>query len=130
MRGLRHCTRYHDVVNETRKLLADDSRSLETDLSTGEKDVSSPMRCDATAVLDHALWHQQPVYNVDDTIGRTVVLVDERDAVNEELSSLRSDSKNFAVKRCQCSTILKSSAELQAGNDVMRNDALHKLVVR
>lgn len=127
MRGLRHCAGYHDVLNETRKLLADDGRSLEADLSSSEKDVS--MRCDATTVLDHALWYQQPVYNVNDTIGGTVVLVDKRDAVNEKLSSLCSDSKNFAVKWCKCSAILKNSAELQARNNVMRNDALQKLVV-
>lgn len=129
MRGLRHCAGYHDVLNETRKLLADDGRSLEADLSASEKHVSSTMRCDATTVLNHALWHQQPVYNVNDTIGGTVVLVDKRDAVNEKLSSLCSDSKNFAVKWRKCSAILKNSAELQAGNNVMRNDALQKLVV-
>lgn len=129
MRSLRHRAGHHDVLDETRKLLADDGRSLEADLPASENGISSAMRCDATTVLDYALWHQQSVDDVNDAIGGPVILADKRNAIDEELSSLSSDTENFAVKWCKCSAGFKNSAELKARDDMMRNDALQKIIV-
>lgn len=80
MRGVRH---------DPGKLLAHDGGSLEADLPAGEEAVVRGVRGHASAVVDHALWHQQSVNDVDHSVGGALVLADERNAVDEELSCER-----------------------------------------